>query len=147
VNKFPAIEELVPHTGAMVLLDALVDYRPGYARCLGSVRAGAPFVRDGAVTSVVTIEYMAQAVAACLGCEALGEGTGVRVGMIIACKQFEAHAEDDLHVGDELVVEVRRIQGNDELSHFDCKLLRGGAPYSSALLTLYHAPQLRAAGG
>jgi predicted hotdog family 3-hydroxylacyl-ACP dehydratase len=138
---FPPIEELVPHAGAMVLLDALTAWRSGYARCVGKVRAGAPFVRDGVVPSVVTIEYMAQAVAACLGYEALVSGGGVRVGMIIGCKRFEAHA-DALAVNDEFWVDVQCVQGNDSLSHFECRLQRGSECFAEAVLTLFHAPQL-----
>lgn len=145
MTVFPAIEELVPHAGAMVLLDAMTAWERGYARCTASIRARAPFVRaDGEVESVVTIEYMAQAVAACLGYEALDSGGGVRMGMIIACKRFEAHS-GNLHVGDQLDIEVRSIQGNEMLSHFDCRLSRGAALFSEATLTLYHAPQLSAA--
>jgi predicted hotdog family 3-hydroxylacyl-ACP dehydratase len=142
---FPPIEELVPHTGAMVLLDAMTAWRSGYARCIGKVRAGAPFVRDDTVESVVTIEYMAQAVAACLGYEALVSGGGVRVGMIIGCKRFEAHA-DTLRVHDEFSIDVQCVQGNDTLSHFDCHLQRGSERFSEAVLTLYHASQFPGAG-
>jgi len=142
--QFPPIEELVPHTGAMVLLDAMTAWSRGSAQCVATVREGAPFVREGAVESAVTIEYMAQAVAACLGYEALVSGGGVRVGMIIGCKRFEAHA-DELRVGDKLVIDVQCLQGNDTLSHFGCQLRRRGALFSEATLTLYHAPQIPAA--
>jgi predicted hotdog family 3-hydroxylacyl-ACP dehydratase len=138
------MEHLVPHAGAMVLLDAMLSWSPGRARCRLIIRAGAPFVRDGVVPSVVGIEYMAQAVAACLGYEALTGGGGVRVGMIIACKRFDAHGEC-MRVGDELIVDVEAIQGNDTLSHFQCKLTRGTELFADAVLTLYHAPQLPAA--
>ena len=138
---FPPIEELVPHAGAMVLLDAMTAWRSGYARCIGKVREGAPFVREGAVESVVAIEYMAQAVAACLGYEALVSGGGVRVGMIIGCKRFDAHAAV-LHVHDEFSIEVQCVQGNDTLSHFDCRLQRGSERFAEAVLTLYHASHL-----
>jgi predicted hotdog family 3-hydroxylacyl-ACP dehydratase len=144
VSEFPPIEALVPHAGAMVLLDSMLSYSPGRARCRLIVRAGAPFVRDGAVESVVGIEYMAQAVAACLGYEALVGGGGVRVGMIIACKRFEAYG-DRLLVGDEVLIDVAALQGNDTLSHFECKLTRGSELFAEAVLTLYHAPQLPAA--
>lgn len=140
---YPPIAELVPHAGAMVLLDSLTTWSHGQARCAVTIREHAPFVVDGAVESVVTIEYMAQAVAACLGYEALTGGAGVRIGMIIACKRFEAYA-DKLQVGDALDIEVRSIQGNEALSHFDCRVLRDGALFSEAVLTLYHAPTLPA---
>ena len=139
--SYPPIEELVPHAGAMVLLEELLEWSAGHARCRLRIREGAPFVRERAVESVVTIEYMAQAVAACLGYEALLGGAGVRVGMIIGCKRFEAHA-DQLHVGDELEVSVQCVQGNEALSHFECRVLRAGTLFSEALLTLFHAEQL-----
>jgi predicted hotdog family 3-hydroxylacyl-ACP dehydratase len=135
---FPPIEELVPHAGAMVLLDAMTAWRSGYARCIGQVRAGTPFERYGQVESVVTIEYMAQAVAACLGYEALVSGGGVRVGMIIGCKRFEAHA-DVLRVHDQFSIDVQCVQGNDTLSHFECRLQRSSERFADAVLTLYHA--------
>jgi len=140
-TMYPAIVDLVPHAGAMVLLDALHDWHKGYARCSALIREHAPFVKHGSVSAEVTIEYMAQAVAACLGYEAITSGGGVRVGMIIACKRFEAHAER-LDVGDRIDVEVRCISGNEALSHFDCKLMRSGAVFSEAVLTLYHADSL-----
>lgn len=144
MSEFPPLEQLVPHAGAMVLLDAMLAWSPGRARCRLIIRPGAPFVRDGVVASVVGIEYMAQAVAACLGYEALVGGGGVRVGMIIACKRFDAYAEH-MRVGDELLVDVEALQGNDTLSHFQCQLTRGDALFADGVLTLFHAPQLPAA--
>ena len=64
----------------------------------------------------------------------------MRVGMIIACKTFTAHS-DALLVGDQVTVHVRRIGGNETISHFNCELLRENAMFSTAVLTLYHAKQ------
>ena len=144
MSGYPPIEELLPHSGAMVLLDELTRWQRGEAECALRVRERGPFVRGGLVESVVTLEYMAQAVAACLGYEALLGGGAVRVGMVIACKRFEAQL-DQLRSGDALRVEVRCIQGSDTLSHFDCRVWRGSEPVASAVLTLYHAPNLPAA--
>jgi predicted hotdog family 3-hydroxylacyl-ACP dehydratase len=137
-SHYPPIEELIPHSGPMVLVDELVRWAEGEAACNLRVREHAPFVADGKVESAVTIEYMAQTVAACLGYEALRGGAGVRVGMIIACKRFVAHG-DALAVGDELSIDVKRVRGNEMLSHFDCRVLRAGVLFSEAVLTLYHA--------
>jgi predicted hotdog family 3-hydroxylacyl-ACP dehydratase len=146
MSGYPAIEELLPHSGPMVLLDAMTQWSQGAAECRLRLRDFAPFVKDGRVDSAVTVEYMAQAVAACLGYEALLGGAGVRVGMVIGCKRFEAYASQ-LNVGDDLTIRVKCIQGNDTLSHFDCKVMRGAETFSDAVLTLYHAPQLPSAIG
>lgn len=137
---FPNISELIPHTGPMILLDELTDWELGRAECRVQVRPHAPFVVNGRVEASVTIEYMAQAVAACLGHEALLGGDGVRVGMIIACKTFTAHGPY-LEVGDHATVKVKRKGGNDAISHFDCALLRGENLFSEGILTLYHSKE------
>jgi predicted hotdog family 3-hydroxylacyl-ACP dehydratase len=124
----------------MVLLDALTAWAPGRAECRMVVREDAPFVVDGELGAPMTIEHMAQAVAACLGYEAFQGGAGVRVGMIIACKRFEARVAA-LAAGDELRVRVERVRGNDTLSHFECAVWRADsreAPVASATLTLFH---------
>ena len=139
MSAFPPLDELIPHAGPMLLLDQLCAWSEGSATCTLTVRERAPFVSAaGEVESAVTIEYMAQAVAACLGYEALRGGGSVRVGMIIACKRFAAHA-DKLRAGDALVIDVKRVRGNEMLSHFDCWVRRAGELFSEATLTLYHA--------
>ncbi len=137
---YPTFSELVPHSGRMVLLDEMLEWEPGKATCRLELRDGAPFVDDGAVDAIVSIEYMAQAVAACLGYEAFVGGDGVRVGMIIASKRFDVH-EPTWHVGDVFDVVVERVRGNESLSHFDAEVRRAGSGTvaASALLTLFHA--------
>jgi predicted hotdog family 3-hydroxylacyl-ACP dehydratase len=137
-SRFPPIDELIPHAGPMILVEEMTHWREGEASCCMRVRERAPFVENGMVESAVTIEYMAQTVAACLGYEALRGGGTVRVGMIIACKRFAAHAAC-LYVDDPLLIEAKRVRGNETLSHFDCRVLRDGVPFSEATLTLYHA--------
>jgi predicted hotdog family 3-hydroxylacyl-ACP dehydratase len=138
--SFPAFQELVPHEGPMVLLDEMVEWEPGSATCLLEIRAGSAFERDGSIDTVVSIEWMAQAVAACLGYEAFQGGDGVRVGMIIGCRRFELDQAQVL-VGDRLRISVERIRGNEMLSHFHCETWDDDARVSFALLTLFHAEE------
>jgi predicted hotdog family 3-hydroxylacyl-ACP dehydratase len=128
MSAFPPISELVPHTGAMVLLDAMLAWEPGRATCAMRVREGAPLVEAGRIETPLLIEPMAQSVAACLGYEA-------------ACKRFDAFVPS-VPAGDTLVFRVSRTRGNATLSHFECAAehAEGGA-VASALLTLFHADQ------
>jgi predicted hotdog family 3-hydroxylacyl-ACP dehydratase len=136
--EYPAIAELVPHSGPMVLLDAMTEWAPGEATCVMHVRAGMPFVKGEALDAVALMEPMAQAVAACLGYEAFQGGEGVRVGMIIGCRKFEIEVPS-LTVGDALQITVSRIRGSDTLSHFECETRRREETVARATLTLYHA--------
>lgn len=138
--SFPPFHELVPHEGPMVLLDRMVAWEPGAATCTLEIRAGAAFERDGAIDTVVSVEWMAQAVAACLGYEAFKGGEGVRVGMIVGCRRFDLHVPV-VRVGDKLWIKVERIRGNEQVSHFDAEVCRGEERISDAVLTLFHAEE------
>ncbi|MFT6396214.1 MAG: putative hotdog family 3-hydroxylacyl-ACP dehydratase [Bradymonadia bacterium] len=137
---FPPFQDLVPHEAPMVLLDEMVAWAPGSATCTLEIRDGAPFEKEGSVNTVVAIEYMAQAVAACLGYEAFTGGEGVRVGMIIACRKFDIDVPS-VAVGDELRIAVERIRGNEMLSHFNCETWRADERICFAVLTLFHAEE------
>lgn len=136
----PPVSELIPHTGPMVLLEEMTTWAVGSAECRVRIRPRSAFVVDGRVEASVTLEYMAQAVAACLGYQARLGGNEMRVGMLIACKVFTAH-DSHLSVGDEVTVTVARVSGNESISQFECRLRREGQPFAEAVLTVYHSEE------
>ena len=127
----------MPHTGPMVLVDEMVAWAPGEATCRLRIRQEAPFVQADGVDAVVCVEYMAQAVAACLGYEAFVGGEGVRVGMIIGCRKMEI-LQPRIPVGAEVEIRVKRVRGSQSLSHFSCEVATE-TPVATATMTLYHA--------
>lgn len=142
MSGYPALEELIPHSEPMVLLDRMTQWEDGYAVCEVTLTSRSKFVEAGAVDAMVSIEYMAQTVAACLGYEAYQVGQGVRMGMIIASRHFTLD-EQAMPVGSHLRVEAKRLRGNELLSHFDCIVEHhDGRRVASAQLTLYHAEKL-----
>jgi len=141
VSDFPPVALLVPHREPMVLLDRIVEWSPGYVECAMQVREGARLVDGGKLAAPLTIEHMAQSVAVCLGYEAYRGGRGVRVGMIVSCRAFDAF-RDEASVGEDLSVHATRDRGNETLSHFDCEVRSQGERFSSATLTLFHGETL-----
>ncbi len=138
MSEFPPISDLVPHTPPMLVLEALTAWKPGYAECMLTVTEGDPFVQGGHVSALVGIEYMGQAIAACLGHEAFLGGEGVRVGMIIGCRRMTIH-RDSFHVGEALTVHARRVRGSELISRFSCEVRSDAAVAVTAELTVYHA--------
>lgn len=142
---YPAIADLVPHRPPMLQLDALVDWAPGRATCRLQVRAHHLFVEGGRVDAVLCIEYMAQAVAACLGYAAYRGGEGPRVGMIVACRRVDLDVEA-LYVGEVFDVHARQTGGDDALSRFEARIERAeagartGERVAAAVMTLVHGP-------
>ena len=141
MSDFPPIDQLMPHREPMVLLDRILSWSPGYIECVTRVREGARFVEDGVLLAPFTIEHMAQTVAVCLGYEAYRGGRGVRVGMIVSCREFRAEIESAA-VGEELLVRANRERGNETLSHFQCEVRQKGETFANATLTLFHSATL-----
>ncbi len=137
---YPPIARLVPHGLPLRALEALLHWHEGCAVCRVTIREDLPFVRDGRLASIVTLEYMAQAVAVCLGHEAFVAGQGVRVGMIIGVRKLEI-VVPFIDVGTELRIEVDRDRGNDEVSTFRGTTKAGETVISLASMTIYHGAQ------
>jgi predicted hotdog family 3-hydroxylacyl-ACP dehydratase len=137
-RTYPAIAELVPHGPPIRALDRIVHWEPGRAVCAMTLRAGMPFERDGRVASVATLEYLAQAVAACLGYEAYVGGEGVRVGMLVGIRKMDL-LEPWIQVGSELELEVERVRGSDDASTFRGTARTADGTVATAQMTLFHA--------
>lgn len=69
-QTFPAVSELVPHQAPVLALEEVTSWELGHANGKLTIRDSNPFVRDGELNTVMSLEYMAQCVAACLGMEA-----------------------------------------------------------------------------
>ena len=117
MSKFPAITELVPHGVPMLALEELLEWREGFARTRLTVRDDNQFVRNGSLDTVMTFEYMAQTVAACLGMGSRKGGGGVRVGMVIASREMKIE-RPEIAVGEELFFEANLVRGSDYSSMF-----------------------------
>ncbi|MDB5749671.1 MAG: 3-hydroxydecanoyl-[ACP] dehydratase [Ramlibacter sp.] len=75
------IEGLVPHAGAMCLLDAVTEWSEQEIACTSALpAAGHPLARDGRVPAIAAIEYAAQATA--VHGALLERSDGPRAGML-----------------------------------------------------------------
>jgi predicted hotdog family 3-hydroxylacyl-ACP dehydratase len=138
MTAFPAIGELVPHQAPILALDRLIEWQPGCAVASLTIRADNPFLQHGRLDAVTALEYMAQAVAACLGMEAYREGGAVRVGMVIACRQMQIE-RPVLELGETLTIRAEQVRGNDSVSHWQTRTDdASGTPVATATLTLVH---------
>ena len=141
MSTYPAVADLVPHEPPMLALEEVVFAESGRATSRVVLREGMQFVVDGHLETVVTLEYMAQTVAACLRLEALRlrDESPVRVGMIVACRSMAIH-RPRLQVGEVLSCEVNRVSGTGEASFFEGRTRdASNAVVSEVSMTLVHA--------
>ena len=84
------IEELVPHTGPMCLLDRVIDAGDEHLVAEVTIRADDLFADGGAVGAWVGIEYMAQAVAAWAGWRARVQGGAPKIGLLLGTRDYRS---------------------------------------------------------
>lgn len=132
----PPVAELLPHSGAMVLLDALVEADDRHVVCAVRIREDSTFCEGGRVPAVVAIEYMAQAIGAYAGMKARGRGEPPRIGYLLGTRELVLHVDAFLP-GDELRVTATHEWGEDQLGVFQCTVTRGGQVAATAALNVY----------
>jgi predicted hotdog family 3-hydroxylacyl-ACP dehydratase len=120
---FPAMQEILPHEGPMVLLSRVLSHHGDLTVCAVEVDDSGMF-RDesGAVAVWMGIEYMAQCVAAHAGLVALAAGEPPRMGFLLGGRRVTFHVAR-FRCGDRLRVNARRVWGGPGgMASFDCSL-------------------------
>lgn len=140
MSALPSLRQLVPHAPPMLLLDELLEWTPGRARCAVRLRPDSPFMEDGRVRALVSLEYMAQAAAACAGADARGGeggGEGSARGLLLGTRELTL-AVEHFQAGDELVVDAERASADEQVTSFRCQVRRGQALVARAVLSVFH---------
>lgn len=135
---FPAIGELLPHAGAMLLLRRVVAHDEHQTTCAVDVADSALFRRgDGTIPAFVAIEYMAQCIAAHGGLRARAGGAPVRVGLLLGTRRVNLHAAH-FAPATPLRVTARHAHGSGGMLSFDCSVWSSDeTPLAEGRLNVY----------
>lgn len=134
-----SIESYVPHRGAMLLLDQLIEVNEEWAVTQAVVREDGLFVRDGRLPAWIGIEYMAQTISVWSGGRALREGLQPRVGLLLGSRRYEVTCAD-FAVGAVLRIEAKHeFVGENGLGMFDCRILQAGEELARAKVCVFDA--------
>lgn len=137
--SFPELRELVPHSGAMVLLDRVLSADADTLCAEVAIHAGSVFydAPSAGVGSWVGIEYMAQAIAAHAGYLARLAGAPVKIGFLLGARRYEAQVPV-FAGGSVLRVHVQQVlQGENGLGAFECRIEMAGAVLAQATITVF----------
>jgi predicted hotdog family 3-hydroxylacyl-ACP dehydratase len=104
------IRDLVPHAGAMCLLERIVSADGDSVVCSTSTHrsAGNPLRHDGRLAALHLAEYGAQAMAVHGGLS----GAAARAGMLVAVRDLKLHVARLDDIQGDLRVEARRLVSN-----------------------------------
>ncbi|MAZ66773.1 MAG: 3-hydroxylacyl-ACP dehydratase [Kangiellaceae bacterium] len=131
-----SVEELLPHSAPMILVDRLVDYGEEHVVAEIDLDDQHPFFQDGAIPGWVGIELMAQSVGLFAGIEQRKNNEDITVGFLVGTRRYEAHVPV-LPVNVTLRAECYRIMQEDELSVFQCSLMLGDKVLAEAKLNTF----------
>ncbi|MGJ8664628.1 MAG: ApeP family dehydratase [Marinicella sp.] len=131
------IDELLPHSGKMLLLDKVLDSGDDWLTSQVSIKISSQFVINGAVPALVVIEYMAQTVAALAGIRSKNQSEAVRIGLLLGTRKFDSNV-DSIPVGTNLEIHVKEmfIEENG-LGVFKCQAQAPGIQVACNL-NVYH---------
>jgi predicted hotdog family 3-hydroxylacyl-ACP dehydratase len=128
VNEpLPPIDELLPQTGPMRLLEAVLAHDGGGTRCRVDPARSALFLDVSARVPVwVGLEYMAQCIAAHGGLLARARGEAPGPGLLLGSRRLRFHC-DGFEPAQPLEVTARHAAGRSRMLAFECAVLRPGA--------------------
>jgi predicted hotdog family 3-hydroxylacyl-ACP dehydratase len=138
-TSFPPIAELVPHSGAMLLLDRILSHEATHTVCATTSDSGSLFANsDGSVPSWVGMEYMAQCAAVHGELTNRNRSEEPRPGMLLGSRRLQLH-QDAFAAGDPLEVTARHHMGEAGLVAFDCSIrsLTSGETLVEGRVNLY----------
>ena len=136
LSPLPPPSAVLPHKAPMILIDELVAATDTTLTARVLLRDDSPLVQDGRISSLVAIEYMAQAIAAMAGLRELARGDPVKLGFLLGCRELTL-AVPELRSGDVLTVEVEETWRTVELGHYQCSVSRDGRSIASGVLSVY----------
>jgi predicted hotdog family 3-hydroxylacyl-ACP dehydratase len=120
--SFPTVEELVPHSDSMLLLDWVLEHESDFTICSATADSGAHFADPGgSVPSWVSLEYMAQCAAVHGGLADRNRDKAPRPGLLLGSRRLLLHT-DTLPTGQELHVTARHHRASAGLVAFDCSI-------------------------
>lgn len=140
-ETLPDIRSLVPHSGAMVLLDRVVSVDNENLSAEVKIGRDTVFFDGEGVGAWVGIEYMAQAIAAHAGYLSSLRGDPVKVGFLIGARRYEC-SRPSFPLGRVLKVSVQKIlQAENGLGAFECRIDDSqdstGTPVAVATITVF----------
>lgn len=135
---YPALHTILPHRPPMILIDELLECSEYEVVCGVTVREGEPFVADGRVPALISVEYFAQTVAAFFGYRA-SDRSEPFMGLLLGARALELSV-DYFQVGDALRVAGRLAWTGGDLAQFVCELRRGNEVVARAAINVLQTP-------
>jgi predicted hotdog family 3-hydroxylacyl-ACP dehydratase len=131
-----AIAGLVPHAGAMCLLDEVAEWNEGAIVCHARSHRDAanPLRSAGRLAAIMGVEYAAQAVAVHGGLT----GNVPRTGYLAALRDVECSVERLDTIAEDLTIHATQVAAESGRLLYDFRIEAGGRELLRGRLTVVH---------
>ena len=132
------IEDLLPHRGAMLLIEEVLEVDAVRARTLSTVRLNWPLTDERGAESLICVELAAQTAGVCNGWDRI-HSKGLdsdKTGWLVGIKKAEFHLQL-LPYGAEILCRAENINDFENLREVSCQQLLDGRLIGSMILQLY----------
>ncbi|MFY2826555.1 hypothetical protein [Ruegeria sp. MALMAid1280] len=131
------IVQFMPHDRPMALLDRLVEAQNGRLKAEVRIESDSMFYRpDEGVPSYLSLEYMAQAVAALDGFWKAQRGSAPSIGFLLGTRAMPL-SRPFFDVGEVLTVTVEERFNDGNMASFDGRVDSGSETVASATLNVF----------
>ena len=137
-QAFPPIEELLPHRGAMLLLDSVLSGDESSIIAQATVPQAAWYLDEqGGMPAWIGIELMAQTIAAHSALRGRLKGKPPKRGVLLGCRAYRARMPRAA-AGALLKVSAKMTLVDESgLGAYDCNIERGAAQFAAATLKVF----------
>jgi predicted hotdog family 3-hydroxylacyl-ACP dehydratase len=137
------VEDLVPHRGAMSLLESIDGYGEDWLRAGLTARPSSIFAAAGGIPGWVGIEYMAQAASAFGGIEQVQRGERPSIGLLIGARYYRCML-DLIPFGTQLQVCAQlAMRDAEDFAAYDCTLTAADLVLAECTLKAYRPRDIR----
>lgn len=137
-NSLPAIEDLIPHRGTMLLLDQVIEFESESTTAEYEPRADAWYADEGGnMPAWIGIELMAQTIAAHVALIKRSEDAPQKQGALVGARRYTSTIPA-FTLGRPLRISVRMIYCDASgLAAYECSIADGNERVASATLKVF----------
>lgn len=132
------IQELIPHSGAMVLVDDIVEKKDDFISVKTLIKYDNPFLQDGKFPTFNTLEIMAQSLVVYRGLN--DKSSNARLGFLLGARRFEI-IKPNLNIGDELITKTYISEDFDGMGVYESSVYVDGKLVASASISVFNPSQ------
>ncbi|WP_413111569.1 3-hydroxydecanoyl-ACP dehydratase [Thaumasiovibrio sp. DFM-14] len=141
LQRYPTIEQLVPHRAPMILIDDVVSADGESISCSVNISADSIMFDEtlNGIPAHTGIEFMAQSIAALAGLNARAENQPPSIGFLLGARRYK-HYGKHFENNKTYLIHAELLMRDDNMGVYNCQIECGGQLVAKGQVNTY-APE------